>query len=364
MSAPFAKSTIAAIRPYVAGKARAEGFARPIKLSANENALGCSPAARAAFLESAEALNRYADPYAGALREAVAQRHALEPARLVFGAGSDEIFSLACQAYLGVGDEMVQPQFAFAAWAIAARAAGANVVSAPERNDTVDVDALIAAVTPRTRMLFVANPASPTGTRVPFAEIERLHAALPLRVLLVLDGAYAEFAEAEADFHDGMRLAKSAPNVLVTRTFSKIHGLAALRIGWGYSSAAIADTLNRIRLPFNVPAPSQAAACAALTDEAFIARSALHAREGRADLARFLMRFGFQVAPPSANFVTARTPRAFPVQADVIEQALAARGILVRGLSTYAMPDALRITIGADHEMASLRTALNDILNA
>ncbi|HRP10012.1 MAG TPA: aminotransferase class I/II-fold pyridoxal phosphate-dependent enzyme, partial [Terricaulis sp.] len=191
MSGPIAKPSIAAIHPYVAGKAKVEGFTAPIKLSANENALGCSPAARAAFLEGAASLHRYADPYVGALREALAAKHGLEPARIVFGAGSDEVFSLACQTYLNPGDAMVQPAYAFAAWAIAARAAGAEVISAPEQSYTINVDALLAAVTPRTRMLFVANPASPTGTRVPFSEIKRLHAGLPAHVLLVLDGAYA-----------------------------------------------------------------------------------------------------------------------------------------------------------------------------
>ena len=362
MMAPEPKPSIAAITPYVAGKAKVAGHARPIKLSANENALGCSPAARAAFLKGAASLHRYADPNASALREALAAKHDLDPARIVFGAGSDEVFSLATQAYLSPGDEMVQPQFAFAAWAIAARAAGASVVSAPEQRYSVDVDAMLDAVTPRTRMMFVANPASPTGTRIPFAEVRRLHAALPPRVLLVLDGAYAEYAEGEADFDDGIELASAAHNVLVTRTFSKIYGLAALRIGWGYASAAIAETLNRIRLPFNVPAPSQAAALAALGDTDFVARSVAHARDGRAALARALESLGLLVTPPAANFVTARTPQGFALTAAEIEHALAQRGILVRGLTNYAMPDALRITIGADDEMAALSEALTSIL--
>ena len=357
MSGPIAKSSIAAIHPYVAGKAKAEGFAAPIKLSANENALGCSPAAQQAFLGGGGALHRYADPYAGALREALGAKHTLEPGRIVFRAGSDEIFSLACQAYLNPGDAMVQPQYAFAAWAIAARAAGAEVISAPERAYTVDVNALLAALTPRTRMMFVANPASPTGTRIPFSDIKRLHANLPEHVLLVLDGAYAEFAEDEADYDAGVNLARESSNVLVTRTFSKIYGLAALRIGWGYGAAALADTLNRIRLPFNVPAPSQAAALAALADEAFLETSRAHARAGRTALARLLSEHGFEVISPSANFVTARIP-----DAAAIERALAARGVLVRGLSTYAMPDALRITIGSEPEMAALSAALAAVM--
>lgn len=357
MSGPLAKPAIAAIRPYVAGQAKAAGFAAPIKLSSNENGLGCSPAARAAFAEGAARLHVYADPHARALRTALAEKHNLDPARIVFGAGSDEVFSLACQAFLNPGDVMVQPQYAFAAWAIAARAAGAEVRSAPERAFHVDVDALLAAVDARTRVVFVANPASPTGTCLPSREILRLHAGLPENVLLVLDGAYAEYAEGQTGYEDGLRLAHRAPNVLATRTFSKIYGLAALRAGWGYASAAVADPMNRIRLPFNTPAPAQAAALAALADQEFVERSRAHARAGREALAQLAQRLGLEALPASANFVTVRTP-----DAPALESALAARGILIRGLSNYGMPDALRISIGAPHEMDALHTALHDIL--
>ncbi len=362
MSGPRPKPSIAAIHPYVAGKAKVAGFAEPIKLSANENALGCSPAARAAFLECAASLHRYADPRASALRDALASKHKLDPDRIIFGEGSDEIFSLACQAYLNPGEAMVQPHYAFAAWAIAARAAGAEVIAALERDYTVDVDALLNAVEARTRVVFVANPASPTGTRIPFRDIQRLHAGLPDHVLLVLDGAYAEYAESEADFDGGFALANAASNVLVTRTFSKIYGLSALRIGWGYAATPIADTLNRIRLPFNVPAPSQAAALAALQDDAFVETSRTHACAGREALSRFLRERGLITLPASANFVTMRTPAGFPMDAAAIERALAARGLLVRGLTNYAMADALRITIGTEPEMAALCAALNEII--
>ena len=364
MSGPRAKSSIAAIHPYVAGKAKADGFAEPIKLSANENALGCSPAAREAFLAGASSLNRYADPRANALREAIAAKHGLDPARIVFGEGSDEIFSLACQAYLNPGERMVQPQFAFAAWAIAARAAGAEVISAPERDYHADVDALLAAIDARTRVVFVANPASPTGTRIPFSDIRRLHAGLREDILLVLDGAYAEYAEGEEDFTGDFALAETAANVLVTRTFSKIYGLAALRIGWGYADGPIADTLNRIRLPFNVPAPSQAAALTALQEQAFVTTSRAHAQAGREVLAQRLRAQGLITLPAAANFVTCRTPADFTRTAPAIESALAARGVLVRGLANYAMPDALRVTVGTEPEMAAFYDALSDILPA
>lgn len=362
MSGPRAKAAIAAIKPYVAGKSSIAGVAQPIKLSSNENALGFSPAARAAFLACADTLHRYADANATSLREAIAARHGLDPARIIFGEGSDEIFSLACQAYLNPGEAMVQPQFAFAAWAIACRAAGAEVISAPECDFTVNVDAMLAALTSQTRVVFISNPASPSGTRIPYSEIKRLHAGLPQNVLLVLDGAYAEYAEDEPDYDPGLLLAAQAPNVLATRTFSKIYGLAALRVGWAYAAAPISDALNRIRLPFNVPSASQAAAIAALGDERFIETSRAHARAGRAKLARFLSDHGLVVIPASSNFVTTRIPADHRLDAPAIERALAERGILVRGLANYAMPDALRITIGTDHEMSALYAALDEIL--
>lgn len=358
MSGPVPKPSIAAIKPYVAGKAKAEGFASPIKLSANENALGASPAAQRAFAETAARLHLYPDPGANALREALAAKHGLDPARVIMGTGSDEIFSMACQAYLNPGDNIVQPEFAFAAWAIAARAAGAAVKSAPERDYTVDIDAMLAAIDAKTRIVFIANPASPTGTRLPYAEIERLHAGLREDVLLVLDGAYAEFAEGRDDYAAGLALAQTAPNVIATRTFSKLYGLAALRLGWGYASAAIVDTLNRIRLPFNASAPAQAAALAALDDEAFAARSLARVVEGREELSRLLAELGLAPIPAAANFVTVRFPPDFPLTAAEADKRLSEQGILVRNLASYAMPDCLRITIGAVGEMSALRAAL------
>lgn len=357
MSAPAPKATILTIKPYVPGKAKVAGFAAPIKLSANENPLGCSPGARVAYLEAASSIHLYPDSKAIALREAIAAKHGLDPARIVVGCGSDEIFSLVCQAYLSPRDTMVQPQFAFAAWAIAAKAAGAEVISAPERDYAVDVDAMLEAVDARTRVMFIANPANPTGTWIPFRDIERLHAALPEHVLLVLDAAYAEFAEDIPSYEDGLRLARTAPNVVLTRTFSKLHGLAALRVGWGYAAAPVIDALNRIRLPFNVSTAGQAAAIAALGDGAFIARSLELARAGRAKLDATLLNARLTTLPSATNFATARAPGG-PEEAQAIERKLAARGILVRTLANYGMPDALRVTVGREEEMRVFEEAL------
>lgn len=358
MKGPEAKATIAGIEPYRPGKAKAAGYDKPIKLSANENALGCSEAARAAFVATQSELHRYPDPRANALREAIAAKHGLDPARIVFGDGTDEIFSLACQAYLSPGDVMVQPQYAFAAWAIAAKAAGAAVVSAPERDYTVDVDAMLAAVDARTKLMFVADPANPTGTQVAEGEIARLHAALPSNVLLVLDQAYAEFGR------DGDAFTRfaDAPNVIITRTFSKLYGLANLRVGWGYAPPAVAETLNRIRLPFNTSAPAQAAALAALADEEFVQRSVAHAVRGRAALTKLVRELGLEPIPAAANFVTVRVPRDAPLSAAELDAGLAARGLLVRALDNYGMPDCLRITVGLDEEMQALERALRELL--
>lgn len=359
MTGPAPKSSILEIKAYLPGKAMAAGFAAPIKLSANENVLGCSPAARAAYVAAANGLHLYPDSKASALREALAAKHDLDAARIVLGAGSDEIFSLVCQAYLSPGHTMVQPQFAFAAWAIAARAAGARVVSAPERDYAVDVDALIAAVDAQTRIVFVANPANPTGTVIPFSEIRRLHAALPEHVVLVLDAAYAEFAEGVGDYEDGLRLARAASNVVLTRTFSKLHGLASLRVGWGYASAEIVDVLNRIRLPFNTSTMGQAAAVAALTDEDFVARSLSLVRDGRPKLERILRSAGLVTVPSAANFVTALASSVD--EAARIDRGLGARGILVRALTNYGMPNAIRVTIGDDAQMRALERALIEL---
>lgn len=360
MTPPRAKASIFDIHPYMPGRS---GAPATVKLSSNENALGCSPAARAAFLQAAATLSRYPDARAAALRAALAERHRLAASGINFGAGSDEIFALVCQAFLEPGCNIVQPEFGFAAWAIAARAAGGAVKPAPERDYHVDVDALLDAVDVKTRIVFVANPANPTGTMTPFSEIERLHARLPEDVILVLDGAYAEFAEARADYSAGFNLARDADNVLVTRTFSKIYGLAALRVGWGYSSALIADALDRARLPFNASAPAQAAALAALDDEAFLAASVRSVESGRARLSNFLASLGFRTLPATANFVTALTPPESPLSAGDIIRRLEQRGVNVRGLANYGMPDAIRVTVGTEGELTAFETALGAVLD-
>jgi histidinol-phosphate aminotransferase len=355
---PAPKPGILDIAPYVPGRAGAPGVERPLKLSANENPLGCSAAARAAFIAAASELHLYPDANTSRLRAAIAEKYAVEPQRLVFGAGSDEIFAMAAQVYLGGGDNAVQPQYGFAAWKISVAAAGGRMNSAPEPAFAVEIDAMLAAVDERTRIVFIANPANPTGTWLPFSEIERLHAGLPGNVLLVLDGAYAECAFDIDGFSDGLEWALDKQNVLVTRTFSKVYGLASLRIGWAYAPEPVAAALKRLRLPFSVPRAGEAAAVAALVDEAFVRRSVQLFAEGRERLDAGLRALGARTLPSATNFVTARFENA-----TAIDEALARRGVLVRGLKTYAMPDWLRISIGTPDAMEGVLSALGEILS-
>lgn len=356
MSGPLPKPGILEIAPYVPGRSQLAGVERPLKLSANENPFGCSDAARAAFLAAASELHLYPDANASRLRTAIAEKFKIEPKRLIFGAGSDEIFAIAAQAYLGAGDNAVQPQYGFAAWAIAVAAAGAWMKAAPEPNFVVDVDAILSAIDERTRIVFVANPANPTGTWLPFTEIARLHAGLPERVLLVLDGAYAECAIGIEGFSDGLEWARDKSNVLVTRTFSKVYGLASLRIGWAYGPAEVISALDLIRLPFSVTRAGEAAAVAASADDVFVQRSVLAFEEGRRQLDAALRAFDARTLPSATNFIAARFEDARAVNA-----ALAQRGIIVRDLTNYGMPDWLRISVGRPEDTARVIAVLGEL---
>jgi histidinol-phosphate aminotransferase len=356
------KDGILELHPYVPGKATAEGFAVPTKLSANENAFGCPASAKAAFVAAAEKLNLYPDPRATGLRTAIAERFGLEPERLIFGCGSDELFTIACQTFLNDGDTITQPAHGFAAWAIAATAAGGKVVSAPERDGVVDVDALLAKVDERTRIVFVANPANPTGTYISTSEVRRLHAGLPASVMLLYDGAYAEFAAPFDDYDDGLEWARTAKNVFVTRTFSKIYGLATLRVGWGYADAEVIAAMDRIRLPFNISTPGLAAAQAALDDEDFVTRSVEHVRRWTPVFEQRLAGIGLRPLRSATNFVTVAFPDVPGRTATDVEAHLASLGILVRGLKNYGLTDCLRITIGLDEQNERVLDAIDAFL--
>lgn len=341
------------IAAYVGGEAAIPGVEQVIRLASNENPLGPSARAVEAYRRAAEELHRYPEGGAVALRSAIAEALSLEASRIVCGAGSDELIALLTRAYAGPGDEVLYSRHGFLMYPIAAKGVGATPVAAPERDLTADVDALLAAVTERTRIVFLANPNNPTGSYLPAEEVERLHAGLPADVLLVIDAAYAEYVEAE-DYEDGSALVEGHENVVMTRTFSKIHGLAALRLGWAYCPPAVADVLNRLRGPFNVAAPAQAAGTAAIGDSDHIARSRSHNSRARTAFAEGLKRLNLRAEPSQGNFVLVRFADAAGA-ADHLKQ----NGVLVRRMDAYGLPHHLRITIGTDAEMARVLEALS-----
>lgn len=351
---PEPKPGILDITPYKPGKSAAEGVEHPVKLSGNENILGSSAAAREAYLAAAGQLNLYPDGRGTVLRAAIAQRWRVDPERIVLGCGTDEVLHLINQVFLEAGDNIVQGQYAFGAYGIGARACQAEVRSAAEPNFRIDVERMLELVDERTRLMFVTQPANPTGTFNTRDEIERLHAGLPPTVVLVIDAAYAEFCT-DPTFTDGLELARGADNIIVTHTFSKIHGLAALRVGWGYAPAPIADAIDRIRPPFNVSIPALQAAVAALGDIEFQARSLAHVEQWRPWLTQQLGGLGLDVVPSGANFVLVGFPTTPGSTAAEAEVYLAQRGLIVRGVANYGLPNALRITIGLEaHNRALL----------
>ena len=360
---PVPKAGILDIHAYVPGKAKAEGVEHPVKLSANENILGSSPNAREAYAGAIDQLHVYPDSRTTILRMAIAEQYRLEPERLIFGCGSDEVFQLLNQTFLEPGDNIVQGEYAFAAFAIGAYACQAEVKRAREPDYRIDVDEILKTVDERTRLVFLANPGNPTGTWIPFSEVERLHANLPPNVVLVLDGAYGEFCT-EPGFDDGLDLARTAENVVVTHTFSKLHGLAALRVGWGYAPAAIATAVDRIRLPFNISIPGQLAAVAGLGDVEFQARSIAHVEQWRPWLTQQIGGLGLDVVGPSTtNFVLVGFPKSGKTAA-AADEFLSARGLLTRRVLNYGLPDHLRITIGLDEHNRALVDALAEFMRA
>ncbi|WP_410217524.1 histidinol-phosphate transaminase [Paracoccus sp. (in: a-proteobacteria)] len=326
---------------YVSGESRLAGRDDVLKLSSNENPLGCSPAAQEAFRAAAADLHRYPATDHAPLRTAIGAVHDLDPDRIICGVGSDEVLQFVVHAYAGPGDEVITTEHGFSMYPILAHMVGATPVTVRESERRVDVDAILAAVTERTRVVFIANPANPTGTMLEGEELQRLIEGLPPQVLFVHDGAYTEFA---AGFDGGASLVDRHPNVIMTRTFSKIHGLGGLRIGWGYASRAIIDVLNRVRQPFNLSNAQMAAAEAAIRDTAFTARCIdLNARM-RDRMRQSLIQMGIACDESFANFVLARFDS--PETAAAADAALRADGILVRRVGGYGLPAALRITVG------------------
>jgi len=349
------------ISPYVGGRSGVPGVAKVWKLSSNESALGPSPAALAVLADAGADAALYPEGSARLLREAIGKVHGLDPARIVCGGdGSDSLLNMLAAAYLRPGDEVLFGAHAFLVYRIATLANSAVPVAVPERNLTFDVDATLARVTPKTRMVFIANPNNPTGTYIPDAEMRRLHAGLSPDTLLVIDAAYAEYVEA-ADYEPGIRMVSDFPNVVMTRTFSKIYGLAGLRVGWAYAPAEVCAVLNRIRGPFNVGTLQQRAAAAAIADRDHVARAVAHNRHWKAWLTERIRATGLRVDDSAANFVLIHFPPG-EKSAEAADAFLSARGLILRGVASYGLPDCLRLTVGPAEANERVAAALKEFM--
>jgi histidinol-phosphate aminotransferase len=358
---PIPRPGILDIARYLPGKSKATGGAKLHKLSSNETPLGPSPKAMEAFRTVAANLELYPDGPATALREAIGRAYGLDPARILCGNGSDDLLHLIAQAYIGPGDEGLYSQYGFLVYAISTRAAGGRPVMAPEKDFKTDVDALLAAVTERTRVVFLANPNNPTGTYIPFDEVKRLAAGLPKRVLLVLDAAYADYVD-KNDYESGIELVSSSENVLMCRTFSKIHGLAALRIGWLYGPEHVLDAINRIRDPFNVNAAAIAAGVASMEDADHRRVAAEHNALWLPKVSDGLRALGLEVTPSVGNFVLIHFPDVPGKRAAEADAFLLDHGIVLRRLESYGLPNALRMTIGSAEANQAVLAALAEFL--
>ena len=360
-SRPVPRAGILDISAYVPGRDHVEGVEKVYKLSSNETPLGPSPKAIEAFGRAGTSLEIYPDGSATLLREAIAARYGLDPDRIICGTGSDELLSMITSVYIGPGDEGIYSRHGFLVYRINILGAGGVPVVADERDLTADVDAILAKVTDRTKVVFLANPNNPTGTYVPFDEVKRLHAALPPRVLLVLDAAYAEYVRRN-DYGSGLELALTADNVVMVRTFSKIYGLAGLRLGWMVGPAHVVDALNRIRGPFNVNAPAIAAGAAAVADEAHLAAALAHNEEWLPRLTREVEATGLKVTPSVGNFILIHFPHEAGRTAAEADAFLCGRGLVLRAVRAYGLPDALRLTVGSAEANALVIAALREFM--
>ena len=356
---PSPRASVLRIDPYVPGKSGAPGAAKVFKLSANETPLGPSPRAKQALRDYADHLQDYPDGEARAIREALGARHGLNPEKIVCGNGSDEVLHLLASAYIGPGDEGIFSEHGFLVYKIAILAAGGTPIVAGETHLTADVDKILAKVGPRTKMVFLANPNNPTGTYLSSGEIRRLAQGLPRHVILVIDSAYAEYVN-RADYSPGIELVEASDNIVMTRTFSKIYGLAGLRLGWCYAPREVCDALNRIRGPFNTNGAANAAGIAALHDAAHVAKAVAHNETWLPWLAREISAQGIKVTPSAGNFLLLHfTDKAQAMAADAF---LAQRGLILRAVAAYGLPHCLRLTVGTEEANRLVLAALKDFL--
>lgn len=349
------------IAPYVPGKSKAPGAAKVFKLSSNESPLGPSPKAVAAYRDASAHLEDYPDGDVAELRQTIGRVFGLDPARIMCGAGSDDLLNLIATAYLRDGDEVIYSAHGFLMYPIYARSHGAKPIAVPEKNYTANVDAILAAMTERTRIIFIANPNNPTGTYVPFDDIKRLHSKLPGNVILVLDAAYAEYVQRN-DYEAGIELVATSENVVMCRTFSKVHGLAAVRLGWMYGPAPIIDALNRVRNPFNVNTPAMKAGVAAMEDSAHVEKSVAHNNRWLPWLTEEIGKLGLEVTPSVANFVLIHFPQSAGKTAAEADAFLLKRGLILRRVAGYGLPNSLRLTVGSEEANRLVVQGLKDFL--
>jgi histidinol-phosphate aminotransferase len=361
MTSPLPRPEILEISPYVGGESSVPGVNRVYKLSSNEGAFGVPPGAQEAYRRQAEEIHRYPDGGALDLRRAIGARFGLDPARIVCGAGSDDLIYQLCLAYGGHGRDIVMTEHGFSIYQIAGTYAGSRVIKAKERNLTADVDAILAAVSPSTRLMFLANPNNPTGSMLPYEEVARLRAGLPDEVLLVLDSAYAEYVT-RPDYDPGVRLVDATDNTVMTRTFSKIFGLGGMRVGWAYGPPTVIDVFNRVRAPFNVTLASQAAAIAALAEPGWVEKGRAHNLEYRPKLAAGLEAAGIKVWPSEGNFVLADFGT--QAKAEAADDHMRTRGIIARRVGGYGLPHCLRISVGTAEEVAAVIEAAGAFMSA
>ena len=358
---PQPRAGVLDIETYVPGKSTAPGVARVFKLSSNETPLGPSPKAIAAYRAVADRLQDYPDGSATALRTAIGRAFGLDPARIVCGAGSDDLLYLLARGYIADGDEAIYTRHGFNIYPIAVLSAGGKPVVAEETNYTADVDAILAKLSDRTKIVFLANPNNPTGSYVPFDEVKRLHRGLPPHVLLVLDAAYAEYVRRN-DYEAGIELVATNENVVMSRTFSKIYGLAALRLGWLYGPAAVVDVLNRTRGPFNVNSAAAAAGIAAIEDAAHVEAARAHNAKWLTWLQTEIGKLGLEVTPSIANFVLIHFPSTQGRTAADADDFLTKRGLILRRVTSYHLPNALRMTVGSEEANKLVVAALAEFV--
>ena len=360
---PQPRACILDIEAYIGGKHSAPGVAKVYKLSSNETPLGASPLAIAAFESVSNKLELYPDGNSKVLREAIAEVNGLNPANIMCGNGSDELLGLITQVFMGPGDEGIFTEHGFLVYKIQIMAQGGVPVSVKETNETANVDAILAAVTPRTKIVFLANPNNPTGTYVSIDEVRRLHSGLRKDILLVLDGAYSEYVRRN-DYEAGIELVSGNENVVMTRTFSKIYGLAAVRIGWMYAPLHIMDAIGRIRSPFNLSSAAIVAGAAAMRDKAHVAKSIEHNETWASWLTGELVTMGLRVTPSAANFVLIHFPESLQKSAAAADDYLTSRGLILRRVTAYGLPNALRLTVGSQEANRLVIAVLRDFMKA